>query len=346
MSKVTVLGAGSWGTALSMVLCDNHLDVCLWTHRSEQKDLMQRTKKNERYLPNITLPDELVIEDHLEEAIDGADAVVIVVPTKAIRSLAKRMNAFLKHHPVIIHASKGIEPETHLRISEVIGSELSSYSADEIVALSGPSHAEEVGFKHPTTITAASQNKNNTLFTQDLFMTQYFRVYTSSDIIGVELGGALKNIIALGAGISDGLGYGDNAKAALITRGLAEITRLAADMGANPLTFNGLSGVGDLIVTCTSVHSRNWKAGHLLGQGYDIDDILAQLGMIVEGIRTTEAVHSLAKKQKVDMPITDGIYSAIFDNRSAKEIVDRLMARDRTNEMDDISSILSDRYSN
>ncbi|GAE91354.1 glycerol-3-phosphate dehydrogenase [Gracilibacillus boraciitolerans JCM 21714] len=342
MSKVAVLGAGSWGgTALAMVLSDNHHDVRLWTHNSEQKARMEIDGKNSKYLPNVTLPETLRIYDDLALAIDEVESIVIVVPTKAIRETCQKLNKVLKQKVIIVHGSKGIEPSTHFRISEMIKEEMFSELCDDVVVLSGPSHAEEVSVKHPTTVTAASLNNHSAIYTQDLFMNDYFRVYTSSDIIGVELGGALKNIIALGAGISDGLGYGDNAKAALITRGgLAEITRLAAIKGANPLTFIGLSGVGDLIVTCTSVHSRNWRAGNLLGQGQAIDDVLDQMGMIVEGISTTEAVNQMAQTYNVSMPITAGIYDVIFQRKTPKEVVDDLMTRNRTNEIDDISLLL------
>ncbi|MGN8647083.1 NAD(P)H-dependent glycerol-3-phosphate dehydrogenase [Gracilibacillus sp. HCP3S3_G5_1] len=343
MSKVAVLGAGSWGTALAMVLCDNNHDVRLWTHNQDQQQAMEVEKKNQKYLPDILLPDSLAIYADLSEAVEQVDAVVLVVPTKAIREICQKLNRVLDHKVVIIHGSKGIETDSHYRISEMIQEELLGHLYEDVVVLSGPSHAEEVSVKHPTTLTAASENTELAAYCQDLFMNHYFRVYTSKDIIGVELGGALKNIIALGAGISDGLGYGDNAKAALITRGLAEISRLATIKGANPLTFIGLSGVGDLIVTCTSVHSRNWRAGNLLGKGMPLRDVLDKMGMIVEGISTTEAVYQLSKKENIEMPITTGIYDVIYEIRSPKEVVDDLMTRNRTNEVDDISSLLINR---
>ncbi len=345
MANVTVLGAGSWGTALAMVLCDNHHRVRLWTHNERHKIEMERTKQNKKYLPDVTLPDELEFEHDLSEALHSVDVIILVVPTKAIRETCKKIIPFINANTIIVHGSKGIEPQTHMRISEMIAQELTEAKYHSIVALSGPSHAEEVSLRHPTTVTAASSNLNSAKYTQDLFMTDYFRVYTSKDIVGVELGGALKNIIALGAGISDGLGYGDNAKAALITRGLAEITRLATVKGANPLTFIGLSGVGDLIVTCTSVHSRNWRAGNMLGKGHRLETVLEEMGMTVEGVRTTEAVHQLAQKLNVKMPITNGIYDVIFNKKSAKKVVDDLMSRDRTTEIEDIAAILTNRYS-
>ncbi|WP_054859355.1 NAD(P)H-dependent glycerol-3-phosphate dehydrogenase [Gracilibacillus sp. JCM 18860] len=349
MSKVAVLGAGSWGTALAMVLQDNHHDVRLWTHKEEQKKMMIETKKNEKYLPNIVLPSDLKIVDSMEEATKDVDAVVLVVPAKAIRETCKKLQPYLHDNLLVIHGSKGIEPISHKRISEIIEEELTGTNYLDIVALSGPSHAEEVSLKHPTTVTAASTKEEAARIAQDLFMNQYFRVYTSKDIIGVELGGgALKNIIALGAGISDGLGYGDNAKAALITRGLAEISRIATVLGgANPFTFIGLSGVGgDLIVTCTSVHSRNWRAGNLLGKGKKLKEVLQHMGgMTVEGVRTAEATYQLAEKWEVEMPITSGIYEVIFHDKHPKDVVDKLMQRNKTNEMEDIIRIWSNRYS-
>ncbi|SER13572.1 glycerol 3-phosphate dehydrogenase (NAD(P)+) [Gracilibacillus ureilyticus] len=345
MKKVAVLGAGSWGTALAMVLCDNHHQVRLWTHNADQKETMQKTKRNEKYLPDIKLPSNIEIFTDLEKAVDNVEAIVFVVPAKAIRQTCQKVLPFLSDDIILIHGSKGIEPDSHYRISEMMEEELANINFRGVVALSGPSHAEEVSLKHPTTVTAASKNDMAAKYTQDLFINEYFRVYTSKDIVGVELGGALKNIIALGAGISDGLGYGDNAKAALITRGLAEISRLAAVLGANPLTFSGLSGVGDLIVTCTSVHSRNWRAGNLFGKGQKLKEVLDQMGMTVEGVRTTEAVYQLSNKLKVEMPITKGIYEVIFEQRSPKDVVDHLMTRNRTTEIEDIASVLVDRYS-
>src|SRR5699024_10951243 len=272
------------------------------------------------------------------------DAVVIVVPTKAIRELCRQLNDTLKHPVTLIHASKGIEPESLKRVSQMFSDEMNDYRYEDIVVLSGPSHAEEVAQRQPTTVTVFSVNTDQGEIAQDLFINEAFRVYTSSDLVRIELGGALKNIIALGAGISDGLGYGDNAKAALITRGLAEITRLGTSLGANPLSFLGLSGVGDLIVTCTSVHSRNWRAGHMLGKGKNLDEILERMGMVVEGVRTTKATYEFAKQQQVDMPITAGIYQILFKNTPPREVVDQLMNRDKRQEMDDLATLLKNKY--
>lgn len=333
MANITVLGAGSWGSALSIVLSDNKHNVKLWTHRQNQAEAINQTHKNEKYL-EIMIPEEIKAYYDLVEAVKDSDAIVIVVPTKAIRDVCKQLNNILKHSPVLIHASKGIEPGSLKRVSEIISEEMKQYNYEDIVVLSGPSHAEEVARRQPTTVTVSSKNSKHAKFAQDLFINEAFRVYTSTDVIGIELGGALKNIIALGAGISDGLGFGDNAKAALLTRGLAEIARLGTSLGANPITFLGLPGVGDLVVTCTSVHSRNWRAGHLLGSGRSLQEILDQMDMAVEGVRTTKAAYQLAAQQNVEMPITTGLYEILFNNKNPRDVVENLMNRDKREEMD------------
>lgn len=339
MKKVAVLGAGSWGTALSIVLSDNEHDVRLWSHRQAQVDEINIEHTNNRYLDGVSLPKNIRAFNDIQAAIKEVDAIIFVVPSSAIREVCEKIKHLLPDDVTIVHASKGIEPESLKRISEIICEEIPSYHDNDIVILSGPSHAEEVALRHPTTVTVASKNENKANFAQNLFINEFFRVYTSSDVIGVELGGALKNIIALGAGISDGLGFGDNAKAALITRGLAEITRLGTAMGANPLTFLGLCGVGDLIVTSTSIHSRNWRAGNLLGKGKTLDEILSEMGMVVEGVRTTKAAYQLGKKQHVEMPITNGLYDVLFKEKDPKLVVEQLMKRDKREEMDDFQSV-------
>ncbi|MFD2045873.1 NAD(P)H-dependent glycerol-3-phosphate dehydrogenase [Ornithinibacillus salinisoli] len=343
MSKVAVLGAGSWGTALSIVLADNGHDVRLWTHSKDQAEKINSTHKNDKYL-EIMIPEKIKAYSDLEAALNGVTDVVLVVPTKAIREVCHNLNRIVKNPVRIIHASKGIEPGTLKRVSQLIDEEMDNYNYEDIVVLSGPSHAEEVAKRQPTTVTVASINEEYAKLAQELFFNESFRVYTSNDVIGIELGGALKNIIALGAGISDGLGYGDNAKAALITRGLAEITRLGTYLGANPLSFLGLPGVGDLIVTCTSVHSRNWRAGNLLGKGKNLDEVLDQMGMVVEGVRTAEAAYQFAAEEDVEMPITTGIYQILYNNQKPKDVVEQLMNRDKREEMDDLATLLRNRY--
>lgn len=325
--KVALLGAGSWGTALAMVLEENGHDVRLWSHSQEQVDEINQFHTNKHYLPEASLSKNIKASSNLAEVLDSVDAVLFVVPTKAIREVAKKVAITLENPAVIIHASKGLEQETHKRISVILEEEISADKCKAVVALSGPSHAEEVAVKDLTTITAASPDIEAATFVQDLFINDYFRVYTNKDIIGVELGAALKNIIALGAGALHGLGYGDNAKAALMTRGLAEISRLGVAFGADPLTFIGLSGVGDLIVTCTSVHSRNWQAGNFLGKGMTVTETLAHMDMVAEGITTTKAVYELAKDKEIEMPITEVIYDVLYNQANVKKAVDSLMKR-------------------
>jgi len=327
MEKVTVLGAGSWRTALAIVLAENGHDTLVWTHRADQAEEINTNKTNKKYLPETTLPSNLKATNDLTEAANHGDTIVVAVPTKAIREVCADVSSRLVAPKLFVHVSKGIEPDTLLRISELIEASIDAKWLEEIVVLSGPSHAEEVVLQHPTTVTASSNSVVAAEKVQDLFMSGYFRVYTNDDVVGVEIGGALKNVIALAAGIIDGLGYGDNAKAALITRGLAEITRLGVKMGGNPLTFAGLTGMGDLIVTCTSVHSRNWRAGNLLGKGIKLPGVLEQMGMVVEGVRTTKAAHQLAEKYDVAMPIAEQLYEVLFNDKDPKHAVDELMIR-------------------
>ncbi|KZN98960.1 NAD(P)H-dependent glycerol-3-phosphate dehydrogenase [Pseudobacillus badius] len=338
--NIAMLGAGSWGTALAIVLADNGHEVCLWTKNESRVEEINEKHTNLQYLPEIQLPETIRASSSIETALRGTDIVVLAVPTKAIREVLQLIKSVRKEPFTAVHVSKGIEPDTLMRISEMIREELPEELCKDIVVLSGPSHAEEVSLRHPTTVTVSSDNIDAAEKVQDIFMNQHFRVYTNPDVIGVEIGGALKNIIALGAGISDGLGYGDNAKAALITRGLAEIARLGTKMGADPLTFSGLTGIGDLIVTCTSVHSRNWRAGNMLGKGQKLQDVLDNMGMVVEGVRTTRAARQLSLKYGVEMPLTEALYQVLFEGKDPKTAVDELMARMKTNEMESLVDII------
>jgi glycerol-3-phosphate dehydrogenase (NAD(P)+) len=340
---VAVLGAGSWGTALALVLADNGHEVRLWGHNEEHVNEINQTHMNKKYLPEIQLPQSIIGYYSLTQVLEGVEIIVLAVPTKAIREVLRNMIEVRSEPITIVHVSKGIEPDTLLRISEIIEQEVPQSLLKDIVVLSGPSHAEEVSLRHPTTVSVSSKDMEAAEAIQDLFINNNFRVYTNPDIIGVEIGGALKNIIALAAGISDGLGYGDNAKAALMTRGLAEIARLGTKMGANPLTFSGLAGIGDLIVTCTSVHSRNWRAGNLLGKGQSLEEVLNNMGMVVEGVRTTKAAYQLSQKYEVSMPISNALYDVLFNHVNPKDAVDSLMGRNKTYEMDDLVNILDER---
>ncbi|MEC2070804.1 NAD(P)H-dependent glycerol-3-phosphate dehydrogenase [Alkalihalophilus marmarensis] len=342
MANIAVMGAGSWGTALSMVLADNHHDVRLWARREEQIAEINNNHTNEAYLPGIQLPKQIKGYSDLSETVKDVEVLLLVVPTKAVRDAIQSLRKVLTSPVVIVHASKGIEPGTHKRISEMIEEEFEgSDLLKDVAVLSGPSHAEEVSLRQPTTVTVSSSNNDASLLIQDLFMNQHFRVYTNPDLIGVEVGGALKNIIALVCGLTNGLGMGDNTKAAIMTRGLAEITRLGVKQGANPLTFAGLSGLGDLIVTCTSVHSRNWRAGQMIGQGKSLDEVLSSMGMVVEGIRTTQAAFELANELKVEMPITSALYEVLFEGLHPSEATEKLMGRIKKHEVEQISDFLN-----
>ncbi|MBP1999524.1 glycerol-3-phosphate dehydrogenase (NAD(P)+) [Paenibacillus shirakamiensis] len=334
--KAAVLVAGSWGTALASVLADKGIQVHMWTRNEQQMNEINTKHSNQRYLPDITLSPLITAFTDMKEALHEVEAVIIVAPSSAIREVSKQLKPYWHEDMLVVHATKGFETESMKRISTVISEELGC-SEGHIVVLSGPSHAEEVVKKCPTTVVVASLEEAQARRAQDLFMNTYFRVYTNRDLVGVELAGALKNIIALGAGMSDGLGFGDNAKAALLTRGLAEITRIGVEMGANPLTFSGLAGIGDLVVTATSQHSRNWRAGSLLGQGKPLQEVLNSMGMVVEGIRTTKAARAISKKYGVQMPIATQIYHVLFEDMDTKTAVEALMGRDKKNEMEMMS---------
>ena len=324
--KVAVLGPGSWGTALSQVLNDNGHEVRIWGNLEDQIYEINEKHTNSRYFKDIVLDEKIKGYKDLAEALEGVDAVLFVVPTKVTRLVAKQVAAVLDHKVVVMHASKGLEPDTHERLSTILEEEIPAELRSEIVVVSGPSHAEETIVRDITLISAASKDMETAKYVQNLFSNRYFRLYTNNDVIGVETAGALKNIIAVGAGALHGLGYGDNAKAAIIARGLTEITRLGVAMGANPLTYSGLSGVGDLIVTGTSVHSRNWRAGDQLGRGEKLEDVVRNMGMVIEGISTTKAAYELAQELGVYMPITNAIYSVIYQGASIDEAIKGIMS--------------------
>ncbi|KXG43645.1 NAD(P)H-dependent glycerol-3-phosphate dehydrogenase [Tepidibacillus decaturensis] len=335
--SIAVIGAGSWGTALSIVLANNGFAVDLLARTDKHKDEINYNHTNHKYLPEIKLPDTILAHADVKEALKGKKYIVLVVPSHAMRDTAKMVKPYISDQTVLIHATKGLDQGTYQRMSEVIHEELPGLPSDQILVLSGPSHAEEVSRLLPTTVVVAGRNISVAEEVQDLFINSNFRVYTNPDIIGVEIAGALKNIIALGAGLSDGLEFGDNAKAALLTRGLAEIARLGIELGANPLTFSGLAGVGDLVVTCTSQHSRNWRAGYMLGKGQNLDAILKQMGMVVEGVKTTKAAFYLSQKYQIQMPITNELFKVLFENKSPKIAVEDLMGRVRTHEMEEVA---------
>ena len=329
MKKIGVIGAGSWGTALANTLANKGHQVKIWDINQDHLKSMEEFRENKAFLPEVRLHDNITISYTIEDTLKDADIGLFSVPAQHFRQALTGALPYLKKEMVLVNVAKGIEQKTLLTMSQI---------AEEVapvipyVVLSGPSHAEEVGRMLPTTVAVASKDMKFAEFIQDVFMTDRFRVYTNHDVIGVELGGALKNIIALGAGISDGMGFGDNAKAAMMTRGIAEIARLGVQLGAEVLTFAGLAGIGDLIVTCTSMHSRNRRCGIMIGQGVKPSEAVEKIGMVVEGMYTTEAAYQLAKKVGVEMPITECIYQVINDQIDAKEAVEVLMGREKKHE--------------
>ena len=332
IKQIAVLGAGSWGSVLANVLVENGHNVLLWTREEDQVKEINNTHFNKRYLGDNALNPDLIATSDMQVAVEKSQIILFVLPTGAIRSVAKAITPFINDEKIIVHGAKGLEQETHLRVSEILVEELPEAYVKDIVVLSGPSHAEEV-IKHDwTSVTSASKNMDAAELIQDLFMNDYFRVYTNSDVIGVEYGGALKNIIALGAGMLRGVGGGDNALAALITRGLAEISRLGQHMGAKPQTFIGLSGVGDLVVTAMSEHSRNYRAGFLIGSGRKSKEVIEEIGMVVEGYYTTWSAYELAQSENIEMPITKAIHHVITDDADPKEVISQLMLRDKKSE--------------
>ncbi|HHV13855.1 MAG TPA: NAD(P)H-dependent glycerol-3-phosphate dehydrogenase [Clostridiales bacterium] len=329
MSKVSILGAGTWGCALAIVLAGKGHNVTIWTKIENEAKALQENRKNMRNLPGAELPDKVAVTLDLEEACRDRDILVMAVASPYIRSTAQLASPYVREGQIIVNVSKGIEDGTLHTLSEVLKEEIPQA---DIAVLSGPSHAEEVSRGVPTTIVVGADTMETAHFIQDVFMTDVFRVYTSPDIIGIELGGSLKNVIALAAGIVDGLGYGDNTKAALMTRGMAEISRLGMIMGGKIETFAGLSGFGDLFVTCTSKHSRNWNAGYLMGQGKTMEEAMKQVNQVVEGVNSAKAALSLAHQHGVEMPIVEQINKVLFEGKTARDALEDLLNRDKKRE--------------
>lgn len=327
--SVAILGAGGWGTALGLLLHHNGHRVALWEYREDLAERFRRTRQNPDFLPGVTVPSGIEISSDLRRVASEKEVLLVTLPSHAVRKTMEQLTGIPPGEALMVSGTKGIENGTLLRISEVLKDTVPGISDDRIVALSGPSHAEEVARGIPTVVVAASKNPQASRKVQELFMNPVFRVYSSEDITGVELGGALKNVIAVAAGISDGVGFGDNTKAALITRGIVEMTRLGTAMGAHPSTFAGLSGMGDLIVTCWSRHSRNRFVGEEIGKGKKLDRILEEMKMVAEGVRTTRSVVDLSRKHGVDMPISTEVYRMLFENKEPKQAVADLMTRDR-----------------
>lgn len=330
MAKIAVLGAGAWGVALGILLDNNGHDVTMWTFLQSEADMLINDRENKVSLPGVKLPETMKITIDMDEAIADKDIIVMATASKFIRSTAAKLKGKVKDGQIIVDVAKGIEEETLMTMTQIIEEEIPG--CDPVV-LSGPSHAEEVGRQLPTTVVVGAKTAKTAKYVQDVFMNETFRVYTSPDMLGIELGGSLKNVIALAAGMADGMGLGDNSKAGLITRGMAEIARLGIAMGGKPETFSGLSGIGDLIVTCASVHSRNRKAGVLIGQGKNMNEAMTEVNQVVEGVYSAKAAMKLANKYNVEMPIVEQVNAVLFDNKSVKEGLADLMVRNKTTEI-------------
>jgi glycerol-3-phosphate dehydrogenase (NAD(P)+) len=330
--KITVLGAGSWGTTLALVLHDNQHEINLWTFDTAQAEYLREKKENIGFLPGIPLPPDIEISTDIEESCKGRDMIVAAVPSQFLRSVLQRIAHLDLEHTIICNVAKGIENGSLMTMSEVLLDVLQHERKENLAILSGPSHAEEVSLKIPTMVVSASFKMKTAKMVQEAFMSDYFRVYVNEDIRGVELGGAIKNVIAIAAGLSDGSGFGDNTKAAIMTRGIYEITRLGAKMGAQPITFAGLSGMGDLIVTCMSRHSRNRFVGEEVGKGRAVADVVGGMMMVAEGVQTAKSVHQLAQKHHIDMPMAEEVYRVLFENKDPRQATLDLMGRDTRGE--------------
>ena len=328
MTKISVIGSGGWGIALAILLHKNGHNLMIWSFDKKEAKELKTTRENKTKLPNILLSDDIEVTDNLKEAVDNKDILVLAVPSKAVRSVSKSLKNIIKDNQIIVNVAKGLEEDSLKTMTDIIEEELKEKNP-QVAVLSGPSHAEEVGKGIPTTCVVSAHNKELTLHLQNIFMNPSFRVYTSPDMIGIEVGGALKNVIALAAGIADGLNYGDNTKAALITRGIKEISTLGVAMGGEQSTFYGLTGLGDLIVTCASMHSRNRRAGILLGQGKTLDEAIKEVNMVVEGVYSAKSALMAAKKHNVEIPIIEQVNAVLFENKNAAEAVNELMIRDK-----------------
>jgi glycerol-3-phosphate dehydrogenase (NAD(P)+) len=328
LEKIVVMGGGSWGTALAILLAENGYSVTLWEFSLEASINMEKDRENKIYLKGVKFPENLKVTNKIENLLEGATFLIMSIPSQYLRTIISKVAEQITSEMVIVNTAKGLEIASHQRLSEVIQEELLGKFHKNIVVLSGPTHAEEVAMKMPSAIVAASKDKENAKKVQKIFSNDYFRVYINSDIAGVEIGGSLKNCIAIAAGIVDGMGFGDNSKAAIISRGISEIIRFGERYGADFKTFSGLSGVGDLIVTCTSKHSRNRYVGECLGKGQTMEEIMKNMVMVAEGVPTTKAVYETAKEKEIEMPIIEALYSVLYEGKNPKNMIDILMKRE------------------
>jgi glycerol-3-phosphate dehydrogenase (NAD(P)+) len=335
MNKISVIGAGSWGTAVSCLLAKKGYEVILWGRSPDLINQMVEERRNPVYLQNLALPDNLELTSDIEQAALGGELIVLAIPSHAMRQILKQFKSALKSNIYFISLTKGLENHSSMTMSQVLQDEL-GVNSSKIAVLSGPNHAEEVARDVPSATVIAATDSNLAKTLQNIFMAASFRVYTNSDVLGVELGGAIKNVIAVAVGVSDGLGFGDNTKASLMTRGLAEMTRFGIEMGANPFTFSGLSGIGDLIVTCTSRYSRNRFVGEKIGKGEKLKDIVSNMRMVAEGVLTSAALKEMSKNRKVELPICEQVYAVLYENKDPYNCVSDLMKRGATNEVEEL----------
>jgi len=335
-TKIGVVGGGSWGTALAKLLADKGFVLDLWVFEQEVREQIEKDRENKIFLPNIRLPENLIPSNDLEAVVKDKDLVLVVVPSHCMRDMAGKMKSFINPETIIVTASKGIENKTHLTMTQILAEKIDFIPAENFAVLSGPSFAKEVANHVPTVVAAASVNRETTEYVQKIFSGPTFRVYVNDDPIGTQLGGAMKNVLAIAAGICDGMQMGLNPRAALITRGLTEMNRLGTKLGADPLTLAGLAGVGDLLLTCTGALSRNYTVGKQIGEGKKLDEIISDMRMVAEGVKTTKSVYNLSQKLGVDLPICNEVYMVLFEGAAVKETVDRLMNRSLKHELDGI----------
>ncbi len=334
--KIGVVGAGSWGTALAKLLADKGIDLDLWVFEPEVKEQIEKNRENKVFLPGFTLPDNITSTNDIQQAVENKDLVLVVVPSHCMRNMAQQMKPFIHPDTIMVTASKGIENKTHLTMTQILKQIIEFLPEKNLAVLSGPSFAKEVAAKVPTVVAAASISRDVAEYVQKIFSCPSFRVYVNDDPVGTQIGGAMKNVLAIAAGICDGMNMGLNPRAALITRGLTEMNRLGTRMGADPLTLSGLAGVGDLLLTCTGALSRNYTVGKQIGQGKKLDEIISEMRMVAEGVKTTRSVYNLSKKLGVDLPICNEVYAVLFDGLSVEETVQRLMNRSLKHELDGV----------
>jgi len=334
--RVGVVGGGSWGTALAKLLADKGFVLDLWVFEPEVREQIEKDRENKVFLPNVKLPENIIPSNDIETVVKEKDFVLVVVPSHCMRDVAGRMKNFINPGTIVVTASKGIENKTHMTMTQILAEKIDFLPKENFAVLSGPSFAKEVANKVPTVVAAASTSRQVSDYVQKIFSCPTFRVYVNDDPIGTQIGGAMKNVVAIAAGICDGMQMGLNPRAALITRGLTEMNRLGTKLGADPLTLAGLAGVGDLLLTCTGILSRNYTVGRQIGEGKKLDDIISEMRMVAEGVKTTRSVYNLSKKLGVDLPICNEVYSVLFEGRSVKETVERLMNRSLKHELEGV----------